>query len=233
MKKTLRNIALTSLTAIALAACGGGGDSSTLQSSADFVVQPDGTSSFVSSALTATIASLPLQTLSTEEAASLTYMREEEKLAHDVYARLNTLWGSQLTTFDNIAQSEATHTEAVRLLLVRYKLSDPAENMAEGLFVNPTLQALYYDLVAQGASSLVAGLQVGAAIEELDLIDIQNALAYIDNRDIVLVYNNLMKGSRNHLRAFVQALAKQGVTYTPIYLSLDAYNAIINTAIES
>lgn len=232
MKKTLRNLALSSLTAILLAACGGGGDSTTPQSSAAFVVDANGVSSFVSSALTVTIASLPIQTLSTEEANSLTYMREEEKLAHDVYARLNTLWGSQLTIFDNIAQSEATHTEAVRLLLTRYKLPDPAENMAEGLFVNPTLQQLYYDLVAQGANSLIAGLQVGAAIEELDLIDIQNALATIDNRDILQVYNNLMKGSRNHLRAFVQALAQQGVTYTPIYLSADAYNAIISTAIE-
>lgn len=213
------------------AACGGSGGG-TQQGGPPFVVNADGTSSFVSSALGTTLAALPLESLSTAESASLTYMREEEKLAHDVYARLNTLWGSQTPIFGNIAQSEATHTEAVRLLLVRYSLPDPAANLGEGLFVAPVLQQLYHDLTAQGSTSLINALRVGAAIEEIDILDLENALPTIDNQDIRQVYANLLKGSRNHLRAFVQALAQQGVTYTPAYLTTDAYTAIVTTAFE-
>ncbi len=138
MKTHRLRIASTLFAACLLAACGGSGGS-TQQGGAPFVVNADGTSSFVSSALGTTLAALPLESLSTAESASLTYMREEEKLAHDVYARLNTLWGSQTPIFNNIAQSEATHTEAVRLLLVRYSLPDPAANLGEGLFVAPVL----------------------------------------------------------------------------------------------
>ena len=231
MKTHRLRIASTLLAACLLTACGGGGDG-TQQGGAPFVVNADGTSGFVSSALGTTLAALPLESLSTAESASLTYMREEEKLAHDVYARLNTLWGSQTPVFGNIAQSEATHTEAVRLLLVRYSLPDPAANLSEGLFVAPVLQQLYYDLTAQGSTSLINALRVGAAIEEIDILDLENALPTIDNQDIRQVYANLLKGSRNHLRAFVQALAQQGVTYTPAYLTTDAYAAIVTTAIE-
>lgn len=231
MKTHRLRIASTLFAACLLAACGGGGDG-TQQGGAPFIVNADGTSSFVSSALGTTLAALPLESLSTAESASLTYMREEEKLAHDVYARLNTLWGSQTPIFNNIAQSEATHTEAVRLLLVRYSLPDPAANLGEGLFVAPVLQQLYYDLTAQGSTSLINALRVGAAIEEIDILDLENALPTIDNQDIRQVYANLLKGSRNHLRAFVQALAQQGVTYTPAYLTTDAYTAIVTTAFE-
>ncbi len=231
MKTHRLRIASTLLAACLLTACGGGGDG-TQQGGAPFVVNADGTSGFVSSALGTTLAALPLESLSTAESASLTYMREEEKLAHDVYARLNTLWGSQTPVFGNIAQSEATHTEAVRLLLVRYSLPDPAANLSEGLFVAPVLQQLYYDLTAQGSTSLINALRVGAAIEEIDILDLENALPTIDNQDIRQVYANLLKGSRNHLRAFVQALAQQGVTYTPAYLTTDAYTAIVTTAFE-
>lgn len=231
MKTHRLRIASTLLAACLLTACGGGGDG-TQQGGAPFVVNADGTSGFVSSALGTTLAALPLESLSTAESASLTYMREEEKLAHDVYARLNTLWGSQTPVFGNIAQSEATHTEAVRLLLVRYSLPDPADNLSEGLFVAPVLQQLYYDLTAQGSTSLINALRVGAAIEEIDILDLENALPTIDNQDIRQVYANLLKGSRNHLRAFVQALAQQGVTYTPAYLTTDAYTAIVTTAFE-
>ncbi len=231
MKTHRLRIASTLLAACLLTACGGGGDG-TQQGGAPFVVNADGTSGFVSSALGTTLAALPLESLSTAESASLTYMREEEKLAHDVYARLNTLWGSQTPVFGNIAQSEATHTEAVRLLLVRYSLPDPADNLSEGLFVAPVLQQLYYDLTAQGSTSLINALRVGAAIEEIDILDLENALPTIDNQDIRQVYANLLKGSRNHLRAFVQALAQQGVTYTPAYLTTDAYTAIVTAAFE-
>ena len=77
--------------------------------------------------------------------------------------------------------------------------------------------------------SLVEALKVGAAIEEIDIIDLQAAQAIVDNRDIRLVYESLLSGSRNHLQAFVRALQQQGVVYTPQYLTPAEYAAIIAT----
>ena len=63
----------------------------------------------------ALINSIPKQALDSTEAAGLAYLREEEKLAHDVYATLNSKWG--LRVFGNISQSEDRHFSAIKLLL--------------------------------------------------------------------------------------------------------------------
>ena len=175
---------------------------------------------------------IPLDTLSSAESDGLIFMREEEKLAHDVYTYLFTQWDSNV--FDNISASEQTHTDAILILLERYSIPDPVGNNAEGIFVDATLQGLHDTLVAQGTASLIDGLMVGAVIEEIDIIDIQNLVDALEgSEDIALVYENLMKGSRNHLRAFVNNLEAQGVSYQPQYLSQDVYDAIINAVFEA
>ena len=163
--------------------------------------------------------------LSADETAALLYMREEEKLAHDVYVTLYDRWG--LATFRNIAASEQTHTDAVLALIQRYGLTDPASTQI-GVFTDPELQALYNELVARGSTSLAEAIRVGGAIEEIDILDLEERLTQVDNADIVQVFNNLLRGSGNHLRAFVSALSSQtGQTYEPQYLSAAAYEAII------
>lgn len=102
-------------------------------------------------------------TLSEAEIAGLVYMREEEKLAQDVYLALYAEWG--LPIFQNIANSEQTHTDAVKTLLDRYGVEDPAVETAAGEFVNADLQALYDQLTALGEQSLGDALKVGATIE--------------------------------------------------------------------
>jgi hypothetical protein len=104
--------------------------------------------------------------------------------------------------------------------------------LAEGVFENQTLQQLYATLIQQGNVSYVDALKVACAIEEIDILDLQNALVNVDNQDIRIVYDNLTKGSRNHLRSFVNAMSMIGVTYVPQYLTTAAYNAIITTPIE-
>ena len=169
--------------------------------------------------------------LSDAEIEGILYMREEEKLARDVYLTLYEVWG--LPVFENIARSEATHMEAVRTLIDRYGLADPAAAEV-GVFRNPTLQGLYDQLVADGRTSLADALRVGAAIEEIDILDLQERLAQTDQADIELVYENLMKGSRNHLRAFASTLTRQtGETYQPQYLDLASYESIVNSATET
>lgn len=172
-----------------------------------------------------------METLSVTEKESLLFMREEEKLAHDVYAQLDLRWGSSIRSFGNIANSESTHTEAVRQLLVRYSLADPTP-AAAGQFQNPVLQGLYTQLTTAGALSLGDALKVGAAIEEIDMVDINKAMLSIDNQDIALVYQNLLKGSRNHLRSFVGNLANLGITYVPQYMPVADYQLIITTPME-
>src|SRR5512139_1141758 len=144
------------------------------------------------------LTSIPPSDLTAAESAGLLYMREEEKLARDVYNQMYTLWG--LPVFQNIASSEQTHMDQVKLLLDRYGLADPA--MDPGKFTDPTLQALYDQLIAQGSVSLEEALKVGALIEQTDISDLQTRLAQTDNADIQLVYNNLMSASYNHLSAF-------------------------------
>jgi len=175
--------------------------------------------------------SITVGALSEIEIDGLLYMREEEKLAHDVYLALSQQWG--LPIFQNIANSEQTHTNAVKTLLDRYNLSDPAAGQGVGDFTNPTLQGLYDQLVAEGSQSLANALRVGATVEEIDILDLEKHIAETDQAGIKLVYENLMKGSRNHLRAFASTLKKQtGETYQPQYLDQAAYQAIINTPPE-
>ena len=226
--RRLGSLAAAVLTALALSACGGGSDGG--NGGPPLVVDAEGNSSFSSTQLGTTLTALPTETLSAAEQTSLVYMREEEKLAGDVYARLGAIWG--LKIFTNISTSESTHTEAVRQLLLRYGVTDPAANLAAGLYTNATLQGLYTQLVAAGSVSLIEGLKVGAAIEELDMLDINNHLKTVDNQDIRLVYDNLLKGSRNHLRSFYKTLQQQGGSYTAQYLSQAEFDAIVNTAME-
>lgn len=166
--------------------------------------------------------------LSAEEAAALLYLREEEKLAHDVYVTLYAQWG--LPVFQNISQSEQVHTDAIKALIDRYGLDDPAASQV-GVFTNPELQSLYTDLVQRGRQSMAEALKVGTAIEEIDILDLEERLAQTDNADILQVFNSLKNGSYSHLRAFTSTLKTQtGEIYQPQYLSPEAYQAIISAS---
>jgi len=164
--------------------------------------------------------------LSADEIAGLKFMREEEKLAHDVYATFYQQYG--LSIFNNIASSEATHMAAIKTLLDRYGIADPAASKAVGVCADASLQALYNQLVAQGRQSLSAALKVGGAIEEIDILDLQERLATTTHSDIQQVYTSLLNASYNHLRAFARTLTAQtGVAYQPQYLDAATYQNII------
>lgn len=164
--------------------------------------------------------------LSAEEKADLLYMREEEKLARDVYLAMSSLWGTPI--FSNIAASEQNHMDQVLNLLNRYGVADPVAGMGPGQFATEKFQTLYAELVAQGSQSLVDALAVGAVIEEIDIIDLWDCLAVATHQDIKRVYQNLKAASENHLQAFVGQLAARGVTYEPQYLTPEQYQQIIN-----
>jgi len=160
------------------------------------------------------------------EEASLVYMREEEKLARDVYTAMYDLWG--LAVFQNIANSEQAHMDSILFLLDQYEVADPVAGNGAGVFTNPQLQELYDDLVSQGSQSIIEALKMGATIEEIDILDLQTELGETSNEYIIQVYSNLLAGSEKHLGSFVSTLERQyGESYSPNYLSQEAYEAII------
>jgi hypothetical protein len=141
-----------------------------------------------------------LDTLTPLEINHITYMREEEKLARDVYLTLYELY--QAPIFDNISESEQRHMDALKRLIDKHELEDPVADDAVGNFTNPVFAQLYLDLVNKGKMSYCHALQVGIDIELLDIEDIEYALPDIEARDVNRVSNNLLNGSYNHLNAF-------------------------------
>lgn len=136
--------------------------------------------------------------LTPEETAGVLFVREEEKLARDVYLMLWAKW--DLGVFENIAASEQQHMDAVLALLEKYGLEDPV--LDPGVFQNPELQALYDELMEKGEASIVDAVEVGVIIEKTDIEDLTLLLDGTDKNDIVTVYTNLREGSYNHLEAF-------------------------------
>lgn len=170
---------------------------------------------------------LPAENLKKREVRDLLYMREEEKLARDVYLGMYAEW--DLRIFRNISKAENKHMASVLALIQKYDLDDPVGDNAVGVFTNDDLQQLYEELFAVGIRSRVSALQVGAAIEELDIFDLRRALAATNSEDLQMLYQNLLKGSSNHLRAFAKQLARNDAGYTSIYLTPDEYQEILDS----
>ncbi|GAW86023.1 hypothetical protein bplSymb_SCF01604P009 [Bathymodiolus platifrons methanotrophic gill symbiont] len=75
-------------------------------------------------------------------------------------------------------------------------------------------------------------LYVGAFIEEVDMHDIEVAIDITSHEDIISVYEELLKGSRNHLRSFVSKIEAEGVVYKAQYLTQEEVDAIVDTSME-
>jgi hypothetical protein len=164
--------------------------------------------------------------LTNEEKSDLLFLREEEKLAKDVYTYSFNKYGQNI--FANISSSEQSHMNSVLTLLKKYHLTDPISNSETGKFSNIELQELYNQLTTDSNISITKALEVGATIEDLDIRDIQNFKNHTSKSDLLTVYNNLSCGSRNHLRSFVSQLG----AYTPVYISQEEYQKIIGSVHE-
>jgi hypothetical protein len=141
--------------------------------------------------------------LTQDDVDAILFMKQEEKVARDVYHALHAKWG--VAIFANIASSEQQHMDAVSGLIARYKLNDPTP-AAPGVFSIPELQALHDQLVAQGSASLKDAIAVGVAIEQEDIADLREAIAATRERPIKNVFSNLLNASLNHLAAFTRWL---------------------------
>lgn len=173
---------------------------------------------------------LPTEPLSAAEKEALLLMREEEKLARDVYLHLEEKWEHK--TFTNISSAEQRHMDAIACLLAKYELDDPIVDLKQGSFKNTELQTLYNNLITKGEENLEAALRVGATIEDLDLYDLKQTMSSIDNQDLMMIFLDLERGSRNHMRAFTKHLGQLDATYEPVHITAEAYQDIISTPKE-
>jgi len=167
-------------------------------------------------------------TLTDAEIQDILFMREEEKLARDVYMTLADVWGTPI--FTNIAGAESMHMTSIETLITRYGLEDPVDDNPVGVFVNPTLQTMYDDLVATGSQSFIDALEVGALIEEVDIKDLVDSIAETEASDVLRVWEQLLSGSQNHLKAFTSQLTAQGIAYEPTVLDVATYDQMLTEA---
>ncbi|MBE0643423.1 MAG: DUF2202 domain-containing protein [Bacteroidetes bacterium] len=177
-----------------------------------------------------TVDAYPVYSLSQDEIDGLILMREEEKLARDVYLHFADAYSLQV--FANIAQSEAQHMSAIKVLLDKYGLADPVTDDSRGVFTDAHLADLYAQLTAAGDAGLLEALVVGATIEDLDIKDLMDLSDGLDKEDILFVYANLTKGSRNHMRAFYSQILANGGSYQPQFISQSLFDSIVSSARE-
>lgn len=155
-------------------------------------------------------------------------MREEEKLARDVYTSLAKTSG--LTVFQNIARAENQHMQAVERLIGGAGANGNAMNNVPGTFAFPDYQQLYQTLVASGTRSPLDALMVGAKIEEMDITDLRRVLVQTTNPQVQQVLGHLLQGSQNHLRAFASQIAQQGATYNAEFLTQAEFDQIAQSS---
>jgi len=163
--------------------------------------------------------------LNDTETSHLVFMREEEKLARDAYITLYEWWG--LKAFSNISKAEQAHMDALLTMLNTYSIPDPVVSNDVGAFEDPKLVDLYADLLARGEISQMEALHVGALVEEVDILDLYDAIEDTSQADIIAVYENLLAGSEKHLRAFVGQIENQGVEYIAQVMDQSEVNAIL------
>ena len=169
------------------------------------------------------------QSLTEADEVALLFMLEEEKLARDTYNYLDNLWS--INQFSNIKKSEQSHMDAISNLLEQNDIAYTI--LPDGEFENTELQELYNHFKVEGTNSKSLALQIGATIEDLDIVDLKIFTKETTNTAIIEVFNSLECGSRNHLRSFVKAIEINGDAYAPEYLNQDEYNSIISGTNES
>ena len=190
-------------------------------------------------------------TLDYNEKMHLMFMREEEKLARDVYQTLGTMYPDSVI-FGNIDDSEQTHTMAVKAMIEKYGYEDPSTNDNVGAYTGEDFgwyfTEKYNQLVERASISELEALYVGAFIEELDMMDINQCpkvivetdngindvnecgKVFTDKADIQRLYSSLLDGSDSHLEGYVANIEKiigEG-NYQAQVLSQELVDAILD-----
>ncbi len=111
-------------------------------------------------------------------------------------------------------------------MLQKHVHSYPTNNNVNDV-VKQGLVSLFDNLLTQGKLSALEALYVGAAIEEVDMLDLQQAIDSAENDHLRSMYENLLSGSRNHLRTYIRQIEQQGNVYEALFLSQDEIDAVM------
>lgn len=202
-------------------------DPTDMQEMETLATQINTTESSVLTPLCACLNDYPVEKVSLDERNALIFMREEEKLSRDLAMQLQNNW--KLRVFENIQKAEQHHMDAIACLMTKYQIPDPVGANPPGVFTNRDLQHLYKMMLKEGLQSKQSALMVAAQIEDHDIFNVNALRANVNNEDIRKVMDEITKGSRNHLRAYVRNLERyQKVVYRPTYISPEMYQQIIN-----
>ena len=131
----------------------------------------------------------------------MTYMREEEKLARDVYVKLAGTSGNPV--FTRIAASEQRHMDALGRVITPLRPDRPGKGQGRRRVREPGAPAALQPARSpRAAASPAAAIDVGRSIEKLDIADLNNREATSKHADVRWVFQQLERGSNMHLRAF-------------------------------
>ena len=154
---------------------------------------------------------------------SLTYMKDEERLASDLYLNLYNYYKNysdlEIKQLNNIAtNTENDQISIIKSLVKRYDLnsSEPQDvNISRGVYENQVIQDLYDKFYAIGQNSQEEALKVGCMVEVTDINDLDKyiSLAKESNAtDIETAFKALRDGSYHNYWTFDQTLKNLGVT---------------------
>jgi hypothetical protein len=167
------------------------------------------------------------QSLTQEQRHSIAHMWSEEKMAHDAYEAVYTLY-PHLRLFYNIGHwSEVQHMTAVEELVALYNIDindytneskhyDPSvlRKMGPGDYAIEDFETRYSNtLIPYAAKGDIQALQLGCMVEVQDVRDLNQFLA--DNNGnpyIERTFNYLISGSQSHYWAYHYALIERGIS---------------------
>ncbi|MFY9262328.1 MAG: DUF2202 domain-containing protein [Actinomycetaceae bacterium] len=155
----------------------------------------------ISTGVVAPMASAQTTTVTDAEAAEIAFMREEERLARDLYQAFADAY-DDARPFSSIVKSEQRHFDRMGSLLEKYGIEDPSQGAVPGVYADQALQDLYDQWYAQGMTSIEDAYQVGVDLEALDIADLDDAIAVATTADVVTAFEQLKAGSENHLSAY-------------------------------
>lgn len=165
------------------------------------------------------------QQLKSKESVIL-YLVEQEKLAHDFYRSLDTMWVTDI--FNRVANEEYVHVGKLSAVAAELMISVPNHfnEYPMGQFIDSKLRHLYTELMIAANFSLEDAYRTCANLEERKMVDLKMALKEPNFELENLTYKALLIGSEDNFKAFIRALNEMNSGYTPILMSPSEFEAL-------
>jgi hypothetical protein len=154
------------------------------------------------------------------------YLVEQEKLAHDFYRSLDTMWVTDI--FNRVANEEVEHVGKLSAVAAELMISVPNHfnEYPIGQFIDNKLRHLYTELMIAANFSLEDAYRTSANLEERKMVDLKMALKEPNFELENLTYKALLIGSEDNFKAFIRALNEMNSGYSPILLNPSEFEAL-------